>query len=128
MLVLALACESTAQTRPLFHTDVRVRVVNDTLVYVVIQIENSSGRTVTELEGFLTELDSRSDIVSEEKIVHVHDYDPSMRDGNSVVRGTTYPFDASQARRYKYHFSHIKFRNDPRVFLYDPASGLIRIQ
>ncbi|MFQ6675799.1 MAG: hypothetical protein ACE5LH_05585 [Fidelibacterota bacterium] len=126
--LLVIASQVAAQSRPLFETDVRVRVVNDTLVYVVVQIDNVSGRTVTELEGFLTESDSRSETVSEKKMVHIHKYDAPLRDGFTVVRGVTYPFNPSQSRRYRYHFSHIKFRNDPRIFVYHPDAGLIRIE
>ncbi|MFQ6674546.1 MAG: hypothetical protein ACE5GH_07165, partial [Fidelibacterota bacterium] len=54
LLFPCLLLQVTAQPGPLFETDVRVRVVNDDILYVVVQIDNRSGRTVTELEGFLT--------------------------------------------------------------------------
>jgi len=112
----------------MFETDVRVRVVNNDLLYVVVQINNNSGRIVTELEGFLTEIGSSSNIVSEREIVHLHTYESPLRDGDTVVRGFTYSFDKAKDLHFRYHISHIKFRNDPRIFVYNPAVGLIRIE
>lgn len=108
--------------------DVRVRVVDNDLLYVVVQIDNNSGRTVTELAGFLTEADASLQIVSERDIVHLHTYEPPLTDGQTVVRGFTYPFDRSKDHRYRYHISRLRFRNDARVFAYTPAAGLIRIE
>lgn len=116
------------QSLPLVETDVRVRVVNNDLIYVVVQINNNSGRTITELEGFLTETNPSSNIVSEREIVHLHAYESPLRDSETVVRGFTYPFDKAKDLRYRYHVSHLKFRNDPRIFTYTPCAGLIRIK
>ncbi|MFQ6674668.1 MAG: hypothetical protein ACE5GH_07820, partial [Fidelibacterota bacterium] len=77
---------------------------------------------------FLTERDPSSTIISQQKIVHLHSYEPPLTSGQSVVRGLTYPFDKSKDYRYGYHFSHIKFRNDSRVFVYDLSTGLVRIE
>jgi len=116
------------QPLPIFKSDVRIRVVDNDLLYVVVQIDNNSGRTVTELKGFLTEIDRSLNIVSERVIVHLHTYESPLRDGQTVVRGFTYPFDKIKDYRYRYHISHIKFRNDPRIFAYSPVVGLIRIE
>ncbi|MDP6457637.1 MAG: hypothetical protein QF613_00520 [Candidatus Marinimicrobia bacterium] len=128
LLIVALLSLSTAQDRPLFNVDVRIRIVQDDLLYVVVQIDNNSGRTVTQLHGFLTESDPSANIVSEEKIVHLHKYEPMMTDGQTAVRGVTYPFNRAKDHRYRYHISYVKFRNDPRVFAYSPVEGLIRIE
>ncbi|MEE9167627.1 MAG: hypothetical protein V3U24_09265 [Candidatus Neomarinimicrobiota bacterium] len=116
------------QSPSLFETDVRLRVVNDDLLYVVVQINNNSGRTVAELEGFLTELDPSSRIVSERELVHLHTYEPPLGNGQTVVRGVTYPFVRTKGYRYRYHVSRLKFKNDSRIFIYSPTTGLIRIE
>lgn len=128
LLAILVPGWATGQSLPLFETDVRIRVVNDDLLYVVMQIDNNSGRTVTELEGFLTELDPSSNIVSEREIVHLHSYEPSLGNGQTAIRGVTYPFLKAMDYRYRYHISHVKFKNDPRIFAYSPAAGLIRIE
>lgn len=111
----------------LFEVDVRMRVVNYDLLYVVVQIDNNSGRTVTEIEGYITEVDQKNNIVSELRIVHLHNYEPPLGNGHTVVRGVTYSFDRSQDYRYRYHTCHLKFKGDDRIFIYSPAGELLRI-
>ena len=127
-IVVIARVADAGQSSSLFETDVRVRVVHDDLLYVVVQIDNHSGRTVTELEGFLTETDPSSTIISEKEITHLHSYEPHLKDGQVLVRGVTYPYDKAEDHRYGYHISHIKFRNDPRIFVFSPGDGLIRIK
>ena len=118
----------SSQPQLLFEIDVRLRVVNDDLLYVVIQVDNFSGRGVTELTGFITESNSDNTIVSQEKIVHIHPYDPILTDGQMSIRGYTYPFKESMDHGFRYHISRVTFRNDNRVFAWSPFDGLIRIE
>ena len=128
LFVLIFIGQVSGQPIPLFETEVRILVLDDDLLYVVVQINNNSQRIVTELEGFLTELDPSVNIISEREIVHIHTYESPLKNGQTVIRGFTYPFDKVKDFRYGYHISHIKFRNDPRVFAYSPIVGLIRIE
>ena len=72
LLLFLLNLGISSEPQPLFEIDVRLRVVNDDLLYVVVQVDNFSGRGVTELAGFITESNSDDIIVSQEKIVHIH--------------------------------------------------------
>lgn len=126
--LLLLACRLVAQPTPLFEVDVRLRVVNDDMLYVVVQIDNRSGRKITELAGYITESTPTEIIVSEEKIVHIHPYDPVLTDGEIAIRGYTYPFKKSMDHRFRYHISRVTFRNDARVFAWSPSDGLIRVE
>lgn len=117
-----------AQTVPLFETDLRMRVVEDDMLYIVVQIDNNSGRTITELEGFLTEVDPSLHVVSERKIVHLHPYEAPFGPGQTIIRGLTYLFDRTQDYRYRYHISKVRFTNDSRVYMYSPTAGLVRVE
>ena len=117
-----------SQEAPLFDVDVRIRVVNDEMLYVVVQVDNRSGRRVTELAGYITEATSDDQIVSENRIVHVHPYDPVLTNDQTTIRGYTYPFEKSMDHRFRYHISRVTFRNDARVFAWSPTDGLIRVE
>ena len=108
----------SSQEAPLFDVDVRIRVVNDEMLYVVVQVDNRSGRRVTELAGYITEATSDDQIVSENRIVH----------DQTTIRGYTYPFEKSMDHRFRYHISRVTFRNDARVFAWSPTDGLIRVE
>tara|TARA_Y100000590_G_scaffold428988_1_gene541020 strand:- start:1089 stop:1460 length:372 start_codon:yes stop_codon:yes gene_type:complete len=123
-----MAGTPTAQPAPLFEIDVRLRVVNSDMLYVVVQVDNRSGRKVTELAGYITESKPKERIVSEQRIVHVHPYDPVLTDGQTTIRGYTYPFEVSMDHRFRYHISRVTFRNDNRVFAWSPSDGLIRVE
>ena len=116
-----------AQSIPLFETDLRMRVVEDDLLYVVVQIENNSGRTITELEGYLTEVDPSLNIMSEKKVVHLHPYEAPFGPNQTIIRGLTYTFDRTLDYRYRYHISKVRVTNDSRVFMYSPNDGLVRV-
>ena len=118
----------SSQPQLLFEIDVRLRVVNDDLLYVVVQVDNFSGRGVTELTGFITESNSDNTIDIHEKIFQIHPYDPILTDGQMSIRGYTYPFKKSMDHGFRYHISRVTFRNDNRVFAWSPFDGLIRIE
>jgi hypothetical protein len=128
VLSLLAAGIAAAQPTPIFEIDVRLRVVNDDMLYVVVQVDNRSGRRVTELAGYITESTPEEMIVSEQRIVHVHPYDPVLTDGQTAIRGYTYPFEKSMDHRFRYHISRVTFRNDDRVFAWSPSDGLIRVE
>ncbi len=128
VLILLVAGITTGQSAPLFEIDVRLRVVNDDMLYVVVQVDNRSGRRVTELAGYITESTPEERIVSEQRIVHVHPYDPVLTDGQTTIRGYTYPFEKSMDHRFRYHISRVTFRNDNRIFTWSPSDGLIRVK
>lgn len=112
----------------LFSVDIRTRVVGDTTLYVVVQVDNRSGASVTELEGFLTALDDRGSISSERKVVHIHTYDSPMRNGHTAIRGTTYALNPKRNAEFRYHISRVRFNNDARVYSWTAAQGLLRIE
>ncbi|MFQ6607261.1 MAG: hypothetical protein ACE5EE_01850 [Fidelibacterota bacterium] len=117
-----------AQTVPLFDIDLRIRVVEDNLLYVVVQIDNRSGRTVSEIEGFITEVDPSLHIVSEKKVTHLHSYEAPFGPGQTIIRGLTYPYEKTQDYRYRYHISKIRFTKDSNIYMYSPVIGLVRIE
>tara|TARA_B100000029_G_scaffold287389_1_gene281111 strand:- start:4853 stop:5254 length:402 start_codon:yes stop_codon:yes gene_type:complete len=118
----------SSDSKSLFDIDVRLRVVNDDMLYVVVQVDNFSGRGITELEGFITESNSDDFIVSQKKIVHIHPYDPILTNGQMSIRGYNYKFNKSMDHNFRYHISRLTFRNDNRVFAWSPFGGLIRIK
>ena len=128
VLFLLASGSVVAQPASLFDIDVRLRVVNDDMLYVVVQVDNRSGRMVTELAGYITESTPQERIVSEERIVHIHPYDPLLTDDQTAIRGFTYPFEKSMDHRFRYHISRVTFRNDDRVFAWSPSDGLIRVK
>ena len=95
----------SSDSKSLFDIDVRLRVVNDDILYVVVQVDNFSGRGVTELEGFITESNSDDFIVSQKKIVHIHPYDPILTNGQMSIRGYNYKFNKSMDSKqtHDYH-------------------------
>ena len=128
VLILLVAGTADAQSAPLFEIDVRLRVVNNDMLYVVVQVDNRSGRRVTELAGYITETTSEERIVSEQRIVHVHPYDPVLTNGQTTIRGYTYTFEKSMDHRFRYHISRVTFRKDNRVFAWSSSDGLIRVE
>ena len=128
LVVIFISGSFTQQPQNLFNIDLRIRVVDDDLLYIVVQIDNNSGRTVTELEGFITELDPFNRVISEHKIIHLHNYEPMLKNDQTVMRGVTYHYDRTNDYRYRYHINHIKFYHDHRIFLYSKLDGLLRIK
>jgi len=126
-LILFIGIIFSQQISHLFSTDVRIRVVDKNLLYVVVQIDNDSGRPVRELEGYVTEIDLYSNIITEQKLFHHHEYEPPLASGQTTVRGITYPVDSSKRNTFEYHISRIKFENDSRTYLFTPSEGLLRI-
>lgn len=115
------------QQNPLFEIDTRIRIVNDETLYVVIQIDNKSGRRVSQLKGFLTELNNKGNIISEKKITHVNNKGPILTSNQSSIRALTFPFKKNLDHRFRYNISKIVFQNDSREFIWTKNDGLIRI-
>lgn len=124
--LMAFTQDTTATT--LFSIDVRTRFIPEEKLYVVVQVDNHTGRSITGLEGFLTEVNPQNKIISENPVTLIHMYDPIFRDGQSTSRAFTYAFSPDFGYKYYFHISHITFKADSRVFLYSPSDGLMRIE
>ena len=111
----------------LFNIDTRIRVVNEKTLYVVVQIDNKTGRRISQLKGFLTELNNKGDIITEQKIIHVNNRDPLLDFNQSSIRALIFPFKKELDHRFRYNISKIVFQNDSREFIWTKNDGLIRI-
>ena len=111
----------------LFHIETRLRVVNEKTLYVIVQIDNKSGRRISQLSGFLTESDINGKIISEKKIVHINSKDPILINNQTSSRGLTFPFNKKLDHKFKYNINKIVFQNDFREFIWTKKEGLIRI-
>jgi len=116
-----------SDNNPLFYIETRLRVINEKALYVIVQIDNKSGRRISQLSGFLTQSTFNGNIISEKKIVHINSKDPILIDNQTSIRGLTFPFNKNLDHRFKYNINKIVFQNDYREFIWTEKEGLIRI-
>jgi hypothetical protein len=118
---------SGQETYPPLTIDVRPRVLQDEILYVVVQVDNHTNRNIIELEGFVIERDLAGQIVSEKRLKLIHSYDPALPPGNTVNRSLNYPLLPDEQHLFSFQISKIRFAGDHRIYTYHPAVGFIRI-
>jgi len=116
-----------SNNNPLFEIETRLRIVNEKTLYVIVQIDNKSGRRISQLSGFLTQSTYNGNIISEKKIIHINSKGPILIEDQTSIRGLTFPFDKNLDHRFKYNINKIVFQNDYREFIWTEKEGLIRI-
>jgi hypothetical protein len=112
--------------RPL-EIDVRPRLFQDSLLQVVVQVDNHTQRNITMLEGFLIITEPNGKIIQEVRLVLLHNYEPALLPGMSVSRSKQFSYRPGAKRSYSFQVGKVSFANDYRVYTYHPAVGFFRI-
>jgi len=113
--------------RDALPVDIRQRVLGDNQIQTVVEIRNETGRIITRLDGYLyaTTLSGKS--VPERHMQFIAPYE-TLSNGMSHSETSLYTLDPMDPWDFQFHFSHIEFRDDPKVYTYDPKVGFIRIE
>lgn len=112
--------------RPL-EIDVRARIFQDSLLQVVVQVDNHTQRNITTLEGFLFITEPDGNILQEVRMVLLHSYEPALPPGMSVSRSKQLSYQPGVKRAFSFQVGKVTFANDYRIYTYHPAVGFFRI-
>jgi len=112
--------------RPL-EIDVRPRIFQDSLLQVVVQVDNHTQRNITTLEGFLIIAEPDGKILKEVRLTLLHSYEPALLPGMTVSRSKQFSYRPGVKQAYSFQVSRVTFANDYRVYTYHPAVGFFRI-
>lgn len=126
-LVFILSFVAGQVIEPAFSIEVRPRVMDKNRLYVVVQIENQTGRRITDLEGFLSEMGPFGNQISQRRLNMIRRMDPILQPGYSVSRGLHVPNSGKEDRTFVFEISKLKFFGDYRIYTYHHAAGFIRI-
>lgn len=105
--------------------DIRTIQFQHDLLKVTVQISNDSGKDITYLEGFLTEIDQHGKVLAEIRMPFIQNIPFSVNTVHS--ESTTMPYSEHQFSQFLFHVSKVQFAGDFRVYTYHPSVGLIRI-
>ncbi len=112
--------------RPL-EIDVRPRIFQDSLLQVVVQVDNHTQRNITSLEGFLITAEPDGKILQEVRLVLRHSYEPALLPGMSVSRSKQFSYQPGVKQSYFFQVGKVTFANDYRIYTYHPAVGFFRV-
>ncbi|MBT3216073.1 MAG: hypothetical protein HOD97_06445 [Candidatus Marinimicrobia bacterium] len=110
-----------------FSIEVRPRVMDKNRLYVVVQVENNTGRRITHLEGFISKLNASGRRTAQRRLSMIRRADPGFEPGFSISRGLHYPHSGTIVEDYIFEISKLKFFGDQNIYTYHPAAGFIRI-
>ena len=112
---------------PPFSIEVRPRVMDKNRMYIVVQIENNTGKRITHLEGFISKLSASGKRTAQRRLSMIRRADPDFAPGHSLSRGLHYPYSGTKIEHYIFEISKLKFFGDRKIYTYHPAAGFIRI-
>lgn len=112
---------------PPFSIEVRPRVMDKNRMYIVVQIENNTGRRITHLEGFISKLSASGKRTAQRRLSMIRRADPDFAPGQSLSRGLHYPYSGNKIENFIFEISKLKFFGDRKIYTYHPAAGFIRI-
>ncbi|GIS73376.1 MAG: hypothetical protein CM1200mP10_29530 [Candidatus Neomarinimicrobiota bacterium] len=87
LFCLFLSALYSDEPKDLLAVDIRQRIMNDKQTRIVIQINNNSQRNISELDGFLLQINSKGDILSEKRITFLeHEDGGSTKQSSLKIR------------------------------------------
>jgi hypothetical protein len=111
----------------LLHIDVRERLVNNNQIRIVVQIDNNSKREITEIDGFLLQINNKGNIITEKRITFLEATDGLLKPKQSVSKFIVFPLNQIRPDYYEFYVGKVRFQNDYRVYTYHPAIGFYRV-
>jgi hypothetical protein len=111
----------------LLHIDVRERLVNNNQIRIVVQIDNNSKREITEIDGFLLQINNKGNIITEKRITFLEATDGLLEPKQSVSKFIVFPLNQIRPDHYEFYVGKVRFQNDYRVYTYHPAIGFYRV-
>jgi len=111
----------------LLHIDVRERIVNNNQIRIVVQIDNNSKREITEIDGFLLQINNKGNIITEKRITFLEATDGLLKPKQSVSKFIVFPLNQIRPDYYEFYVGKVRFQNDYRVYTYHPAIGFYRV-
>ena len=127
LFCLFLSVLYSDEPKDLLAVDIRQRIMNDKQTRIVIQINNNSQRNISELDGFLLQINSKGDILSEKRITFLEPADGALQPKNSVSKDKVFPLNRLQPDRFEFYIAKVRFPNDYRVYTYHPSIGFYRV-
>ena len=111
----------------LLQIDLRERLVNDNQIRIVVQIDNNSKREITEIDGFLLQINNKGNIITEKRITFLEATDGLLKPKQSVSKFIVFPLNQIRPDHYEFYVGKVRFQNDYRVYTYHPAIGFYRV-
>ena len=127
LFCLFLSALYSDEPKDLLAVDIRQRIMNDKQTRIVIQINNNSQRNISELDGFLLQINSKGDILSEKRITFLEHEDGALQPKQSVSKDKVFPLNRQKPDRFEFYIAKVRFPNDYRVYTYHPAIGFYRV-
>ena len=127
LFCLFLSALYSDEPKDLLAVDIRQRIMNDKQTRIVIQINNNSQRNINELDGFLLQINSKGDILSEKRITFLEHEDGALQPKQSVSKDKVFPLNRQKPDRFEFYIAKVRFPNDYRVYTYHPAIGFYRV-
>ena len=128
IFIITLTAITLCQEKIPFEIDLKTRIVNDSIALVNIQMTNLIDKPLDYIEGFVIELNSDKELISEERLVLVYGYEPPLQTGFSTTRSMSFPIvDIRNPSIYEFYISKIKFLGESRIFTWHSKTGFLRI-
>ena len=127
LFCLFLSALYSDEPKDLLAVDIRQRIMNDKQIRIVIQINNNSQRNISELDGFLLQINNKGDILSEKRITFLELADGALQPKQSVSKDKVFPLNRWYPDRFEFYIAKVRFPNDYRVYTYHPAIGFYRV-
>ena len=128
IFIITLTAITLAQVEIPFELDLKTRIVNDSITLVNIQITNLIDKPLDYIEGFVREINSDKELISEKRMVLLYGYEPPLQTGFSTTRSISFPMVVMKNPNvYEFYISKMKFIGESRVFTWHPKTGFIRI-
>ena len=128
IFIITLTAITLCQVEIPFEIDLKTRIVNDSIALVNIQVTNLIDKPLDYIEGFVAELNSDKELISEKRLVLVYGYEPPLQTGFSTTRSMSFPIvDIRNPSIYEFYISKIKFLGESRIFTRHSKTGFLRI-
>ena len=128
IFIITLTAITLCEEEIPFEIDLKTRIVNDSITLVNIQITNLINRPLDYVEGFIREINSKKELINEERMVLLYGYEPPLQTGFSTTRSISFPIvNTKNPNVYEFYISKIKFIGESRVFTWHPKIGFLRI-
>jgi len=111
----------------LLHIDIRERLVNNNQIRIIVEIDNNSQREITEIDGFLLQINNKGSIITEKRITFIEATDGTLKPKQSVSKFIVFPLNQIRPDYYEFYIGKVRFQNDYRVYTYHPAIGFYRV-
>ncbi len=111
----------------MFSIDLRQRVLDGNKLQILVQFNNNTDLQISGLQGFITVRGYHNEIISEQRLVLIQEYEDALKSGLSVSRGLIFDYNPNESSKYAFHVGRIEFTGDHRIYTYHPKVGLIRI-